>query len=169
MLKRLLFATYQALVFLIEVLRGRAELKLEVVDTGWPDSRWKSRFLIIGYRDVTQNQIFMRVGGTLYPLESCPQKEFFRSLKLGLELESNYYYSVARRELGEEELTSWIQQKTKLMSDYTSTPWQFSAIVVRKSKDCLIVEDGAHRLALSNLNGTPIHKVGVSLWSWRRN
>lgn len=166
-MKRLIFATYQAFFFLIEVLRGKAKFKPEIVDTGWPGSPWRSRFFLIGFITAAEGQLFVKVENELYPLGSCPQRDFFLAIRLGQDLTSNYYYSVARSQLNDEALSYWLEKKIELQSSYDYQPWPFSAVVVRVSKKRFVVEDGAHRLALSSLSGARSYRVGVSLWNFK--
>lgn len=164
--KRLTFATYQAFFFLIEVLRGKAKLSPQFLNTGWPGSPWRSRFFLIGFFTVAEEQLFVKVENDIYPLASCPQKEFFRTMSLGQDLTNDYYYSMVRTGLDEEGLSYWLEKKIELRSSYEKQPWLFTAVIVRVSKNRFVVEDGAHRLALSNLSGERSYRVGVSLWNF---
>jgi hypothetical protein len=77
-----------------------------------------------------------------------------------------YYYKVARQILNDENFAFWLRTKTRLWEEFNVDSGEFTPVGILKFNHHLIVEDGAHRLALRSLRGIQNHRVDISVWSF---
>jgi hypothetical protein len=147
-------------------LKARGKFRIRIIECGWPDSRWKSRFLIIGTVNLDENQILTKVDNKLFKLDESPQRQLFKLLDQGKNLNESYYYKVAKRVLNDEDFDFWLRTKTHLWEGFNVDEEAFTPVGILTLNRCLIVEDGAHRLALRSLRGLRSHRVAISIWSF---
>jgi hypothetical protein len=156
----------QIALFFSMFLKADGKLDVRIIECGWPDSRWTSRFLIIGSLQLHECQIFTKVEDKLFSLHDSPQKQFFQNLDQGDDFSNVYYYKVARQILNDEEFAFWLRTKTLLWKEFNADSEEFTPVGILKFNRHLIVEDGAHRLALRSLSGFQNHRVAISVWSF---
>lgn len=146
-------------------LKADGKLDVRIMECGWPDSRWKSKFLVIGSLNLHESQIFTKVENKLFSLHGSPQRQLFQNLDHRDDFSNLYYYKVARRTLNDEDFAFWLRTKTHLWEEFNVGSEEFTPVGILKFNQKLIVEDGAHRLALRSLRGLQNHRVAISIWS----
>lgn len=166
-LKEIGFSIVQLWYFSIELSRGSATFHPEVVEGDWPHSKRRAKFLVLGTIQVKDEDVYTQLWETTYKLSSSPQKEFFRKLDSGLDIETDPYYLSARERLDEDTFDQWLRDRLSLWENYRKDPWEAQAIAVRVSKTGYMVEDGAHRLSLRSLDGFSSHVLRLRLWSFK--
>ena len=164
--KKLIFSLFQLWIFLKLVLQGKGRFGPKVLECGWPGSKWQSKFLIVGSVVIPDSHIYLRVEDRDYLLEESPQRVFFQKLRQGIGVSNDYYFCVAQRLLDEKDLSYWFETKVELASTFSSKTSPFTPIGVCLAKNYFVIEDGAHRLALSSLMGQTAHRLSVSLWNF---
>jgi hypothetical protein len=146
-------------------LKADGKLDVRIIECGWPDSRWKSRFLVIGSLQLHESQIFTKVENKLFSLQDSPQRQFFQYLDQGDDSRNLYYYKVARQTLNDEDFAFWLRTKTQLWEEFDVEAGEFTPVGILKFNQNLVVEDGAHRLALRSVRGFQNHRLAISVWS----
>lgn len=146
-------------------LKADGKLDVRIIECGWPDSRWKSRFLVIGSLQLHESKIFTKVENKLFSLHDSPQRQFFQNLDQREDFSNLYYYKVANHILNDEDFAFWLRTKTHLWEEFNVESEEFTPVGVLEINQNLIVEDGAHRLALRSLRGFQNHRVTISVWS----
>ena len=164
--KKLVHACYQSALFLSLIGRADAVLGVKVVECGWPDSRWRSRFLVIGCVELHESKIYTKVEDKLFLLNQSPQRAFFESLDSEKLISDNYYFKVAEKSLNDEDFRFWLRTKTELWESFDVDEKDFLPVGILRHKGDFIVEDGAHRLALRSIKGLRFTRVAVSIWSF---
>jgi hypothetical protein len=164
--KKTSHALLQIVLFFSMFLKADGKLDVRIVECGWPDSRWKSRFLVIGSLHLHESQIFTKVENKLFSLQDSPQRQFFQNLDQRGDFSNLYYYKVARQILNDENFAFWLRTKTRLWEEFNVDSGEFTPVGILKFNHHLIVEDGAHRLALRSLRGIQNHRVDISVWSF---
>lgn len=154
--------------YTLEFSRGRATFRPEIVQGDWSHSKRRAKFLVLGTSRVKDENIDVRLWDTPHKLSNCPQKEFFRKLDRGIDIESDPYYLLARERLDQEAFDAWLGDRLALWKNYRNEPWEAQAIAVRVSKTGYLVEDGAHRLSLRSLDGFSTHALRLRLWSFKK-
>lgn len=165
MFKKTSHALLQIALFFSMFLKADGKLDVRIIECGWPDSRWKSRFLVIGSLQLHESQIFTKVENKLFSLHDSPQRQFFQNLDQRENFSNLYYYKVARQSLNDEDFAFWLQTKTQLWEEFDVESEEFTPVGILKFDQKLIVEDGAHRLALRSVRGFQNHRVTISVWS----
>lgn len=163
-IRRLLFSAFQALTFLLSAVRGNARFGLRLVECDWPHSRRRRKFLIVGTINVDKKKIRVKIGDELYTLTECPQRAFFTDLDNGLPVVETSYFKLASKLYLDVDLDQWFRDKSRLWQEFSPETLDFTPVAVRTPRNLYIVEDGAHRLALSDLRGIEAYQVGISLW-----
>ena len=113
---------------------------------------------------VDEEQILVENWGKIYKLGACPQKEFFRKLDCGEDLQADPYYTESKERLDEAAFNAWLSVKLELWENFNQDPRDFTPIAIRCSIGQFIVQDGAHRLSLRSLRGYNSHTLGIGLW-----
>ena len=163
--KKLAFAFSQILFMAERASRGQASWGIRRVECGWPGSNWQSQHLLIGQVKVRLSDIFVEMGGTVYPLGDSPQTELFRKLDQKIHLEGDPYFEFAKKHLSQDDFDFWLDTKKKLWAEFDSKNEEVFAVAVRAPGSRLLVQDGAHRLALKSLRGESSCTVSISLWA----
>lgn len=163
--KKLALAFVQIVFMAERASRGQANWGIRRVECGWPGSNWQSRHLVIGQVKVRLSDISVEMGGGLYPLGDSPQKELFRKLDQKVDLAGDPYFEFAKSHLSQDDFAFWLHTKKKLWSEYDSKNGETFAVAVRAPGSGLLVQDGAHRLALKSLRGELSCSLSISLWT----
>lgn len=161
---RIGFSLVQAAFFAFEILRGRCRFRPRIVLGGWPDSEQRTKYLILGTMLVDEEQILVENWGKIYKLEACPQKEFFRKLDCGEDVQADPYYNETKEQLDHTAFEAWLRGKMELWESFSQEPRDFTPIAIRHSIRRFVVQDGAHRLSLRSLRGYKAHTLGIGLW-----
>jgi hypothetical protein len=165
MLKKVFNSIFQASVFLLGHRKRNGRLELQVIETGWPDSKWRNRFLKVGELCIKENELFTKVEGRLYNLARCPQRDFFEKLDHGKSLDNDQYYLLAKQQLDAADFEFWLETRKSLWLNFSEDDSDFKPIVAMSPSGKFLIEDGAHRLALRSLRGYLSHRVALSLWT----
>ena len=165
MFKKTSHAFLQIVLFFSMFLKADGKLDVRIIECGWPDSRWKSRFLVIGSLQLHESKIFTKVENKLFSLQDSPQRQLFQNLDQREDISNLYYYKVANHILNDEDFAFWLRTKTHLWEEFNVESEEFTPVGVLQINQNLIVEDGAHRLALRSLRGFQNHRVTISVWS----
>lgn len=165
MFKKTFHALLQIALFFSMFLKADGKIDVRVIECGWPNSRWKSRFVMIGSLHIDERHIFTKVENKLFSLQDSPQRQFFQRLDQREDLSDVHYYKVAKQILNDEDFAFWIRTKTSLWEKFNVEAAEFTPVGILNFNHQLIVEDGAHRLALRSLRGYKSHRVAISVWS----
>jgi hypothetical protein len=165
LVKRTFFAIFQVFTFFLEYFKRNGRFELNIIQTGWPGSKWRNRFLTIGELILPENDLFVSVEGCLYPLSQCPQREFFTRLDQNEGLSQNRYYLLAKTTLDESEFNFWLETRRSLLLTFNDDGADFTPIVTKTARGLFVVQDGAHRLALKSLRGSSEYRVKISIWT----
>ena len=166
-MKRVLFAIGQTHFFLWKLVRGEVKLGVQILRCGWPNSRWESKYLVLGQVKVHESEILLELGGSLFSLRHSPQRDLFLKISSGDEIGSTRYGVHAKKHLSPEDYDFWVRTKLELQDSYNPALEDSVAVVSRRFGKGYVVQDGAHRLALRNLNGQVWEWVWLSIWSFR--
>lgn len=166
LVKKVVFAIFQACTFLSEYHKRNGRFDIRIVETGWPNSKWRNRFLIVGHLSIIESEICTKVEGELYPLDKCPQRDYFEKLDRGWSLENDPYYLLAKSSLDVADFEFWLDTRRILWLNSLADEADFTPIATMNAGGKFVVEDGAHRLALRSLRGHISHRVALSLWSF---
>jgi len=162
--RRIGFSLVQVTLFAFEILRGKCRFRPRIVVGDWPHSDQRTKYLILGTMIVDEEQILVENWGKLYKLGACPQKEFFRKLDCGEDVQADPYCTETRERLDEAQFNAWLSLKLELWENFNQEPRYFTPIAVRHSMRRFVVQDGAHRLSLRSLRGYTSHTLGIGLW-----
>jgi len=161
--KRIGFSLVQAAFFAFEILRGKGRFRPRIVVGDWPYSEQRTKYLILGTMLVDEEQILVENWGKIYKLGACPQKEFFRKLDCGEDVQADPYYNETKEQLDYTAFEAWLRVKTELWESFNQEPGDFTPIAIRHSIRQFVVQDGAHRLSLRSLRGYNSHRLGIGL------
>jgi len=168
-IKKLLLSLYQLGFFALEALKGRARFNPRIVVGDWPHSKSRARYLILGTIDVTEDQILTEVWGRTYPFENCPQKEFFRKLKDGEEIELDPYFLENKAKIESQEFDGWLQDRLQLWRQFRIQSRSFTPIAIRHRCGKFIIQDGAHRMSIASINSLGSFDLGIVFWKFKNN
>lgn len=166
LLKKVVYSIFQAYAFLKEYRKRSGRFDIRVIETGWPNSKWQNKFLIVGHLSLKESDICIKVQGKLYSLDNCPQRDFFEKLDCSRSLENDSYYLLAKSSLEASDFEFWLDTRRILWLNFLADEHDFTPIATMNASGKFVVEDGAHRLALRNLRGHLSHQVALSLWSF---
>lgn len=162
--RRIGFSLVQIAFFAFEFLRKKCRFRPRIVVGDWSYSEQRTKYLIIGTMLVDEEQILVENWGKLYKLGACPQKEFYRKLDCGEDVQADPYYIETKERLDHTAFEAWLRVKTELWENFNQEPRDFTPIAIRHSIRHFIVQDGAHRLSLRSLRGYNFHVLGIGLW-----
>lgn len=163
-IKKILFSAFQVSTFFVGAARGNAQLGARFVECDWPHSKSRRKFLIIGTLNVDEKKIRIKIGNELYPIRKSPQRQFFKDLDAGVPFGATQYFELVTSLYGDIDFDQWFGDKVRLWEEFIPETLDFTPVSVRTVRGLYIVEDGAHRLALSSLRGVERFDMGVSIW-----
>lgn len=167
-IRKVIFSLVQVAFFTFEILKGNCRFRPRVVVGDWSHSEWRAKYLILGTMIVDEEQIFVENWGKIYKLGACPQKEFFRKLDCGEDIQADPYYTESMERLDVAAFEAWLLVKLELWESFNQDPRDFTPIAIRHSIGHFVVQDGAHRLSLRSLRGHNSHMLGVGLWDYNQ-
>ncbi len=165
-IRRIVNSVVQATYFTFEILRGKCRFRPRIVVGDWPHSDQRTKYLIFGTMIVDEEQILVENWGKLYKLGACPQKEFFRKLDCGDDVQADPYYNETKERLDDVQFNEWFRNRLELWKNFKQEPTDFIPIGIRYSTNYFVIQDGAHRLSIRSLRGYTFHTLGVKLWSF---
>jgi hypothetical protein len=169
-IKRLLLSLYQFGFFVFEVMRGNCRFSPRLVIGDWPHSKSRAKYLILGtITNVGEDHILTEAWGRIYPLKSCPQREFFRKLKDCEQLDTDYYYMTTKENLDSITFEGWLADRTQLWEQFREDSKDFTPIAIRQFNNKFIIQDGAHRISICSLLGQESFELGIGLWKFGNN
>ena len=163
-IRKVIFSLAQVAFFTIEIVKGNCRFGPRVVLGDWSHSEWRTKYFILGTMVVDEEQILVENWGKIYKLAVCPQKEFFRKLDCGEDVQADPYYTESMKRLNVVAFEAWLRVKLELWENFNQDPRDFTPIAVRHSMRRFVVQDGAHRLSLRSLRGYNSHTLGIGLW-----
>lgn len=122
--------------------------------------------MILGELILKDSETYTEVDGKMYPLDTCPQRNFFEKLDRNKRLASDPYYLLAKSTLDEADFEFWLETRKNLWTNFIVDTADFTPIATMNLEGKFVVVDGAHRLALRSLRGHPSHRVALSLWAF---
>jgi len=162
--RRIGFLLVQVTFFAFEILRGKCRFRPRIVVGDWPHSEQRTKYLILGTMVVDDEQILVENWGKIYKLGACPQKEYFRKLDCGEDVQADPYWTESKERLDEAQFNAWLRDRLELWENFNREPRDFTPIAIWHSNRHFMIEDGAHRLALRSLRSCNSHTLGIRLW-----